>query len=113
MVWPSRVVACAKASCPQCGREMQAKHLAYGHCCKGSVAARSAEAPARATETFNRRCNLATDVAFDTSSAKLQADNLADAPPVGGAVAKYHGAPASPKAGPLLLAELDAALGRP
>ena len=77
-------------SCPKCGKEMQAKHLAYGHCCKGSVADRSAEAPARATEAFNRR--LAYGFA---STVPIEAEL------------------ANPHAGLSLLAELDAALGRP
>ena len=73
-------------SCPKCGKEMQAKHLAYGHCCKGSVADRAMEAPAKAIEAFNRRVSegLASTPSFD-----------------------------EPKPQGSLFAALDAALGRP
>ena len=71
-------------SCPKCGKEMQAKHLAYGHCCKGSVADRAMEAPSKAIEAFNRRVSegLTSTPSFDVPQ-------------------------------PHLFAALDAALGRP
>ena len=73
-------------SCPKCGKEMQAKHLAYGHCCKGSVADRAMEAPSKAIEAFNRRVSegLTSTPSFDV-----------------------------PKPPGSLFAALDAALGRP
>ena len=71
MAWPSREVVRTMVSCPKCGKEMQAKHLAYGHCCKGSVADRAMEAPSKAIEAFNRRVSEGLTPSFDVPQPHL------------------------------------------